>query len=705
MHQDATSLGIALRTFCRNPLFHAGLAIRILLLVFAAPMIWTEWFVPFVQAFIGAPSIDPWTDFVATGGNPLSYPYGPVLLAANALSVAIGDGMLALTGWSHAPVLGFGFSLLVADLAILLAVARLAKDWSWRILLLYWLSPLAIYICYFHGQVDVIPLAILMAGLVALGDRKPALAGTCFGLAVAAKLTFVLACPLPLIFLWRSKRRRPMLLPFFLSMAAAFLLFQAPWLLSAGVHRMTLANPNASTFFGFAIEMAPYYVIYVAPLGYALFLYSLWRLERLSFDLLIAGTGLAFLIAVLLTPATVGWYMWVVPFLALHQRAFGKSALAMTALYSFGIIAFHLVFSTGAAIQYLGLTGEAPGVAAIGGDDRLAAIFATGIVSVGGVLAFQMYRRGIRTNDFFLLSRQPVTVGIAGDSGSGKDTLSTALAGLFGEHSVVAVSGDDYHRWDREGPMWASYTHLNPEANDLANLARDVSNLRRGHAVYCHRYDHETGLFTPSELRLANDCIIVSGLHTLFFAGLAEQLDTRIYLDMDEGLRRHFKLVRDVGVRGHDRDRVLQSMESREQDSARYIRPQSEQADIVFSLRPENPEALAADNPGLPLKLALDVSMRNGVLYQDIARVLIGVCGLRLDMKTPGQDGCAEFTVEGDVEAGDLELAARMLLPAIDELLDFEPGWRDGMNGVMQFICLVQIAETLRSRAELRRVA
>ena len=85
--------------------------------------------------------------------------------------------------------------------------------------------------------------------------------------------------------------------------------------------------------------------------------------------------------------------------------------------------------------------------------------------------------------------------------------------------------------------------------------------------------------------------------------------------------------------------------------------------------------------------------------------MLIGVCGLRLDTQVLGENGAVEFSIEGDVADGDIKLAAQMLLPDINELLDISPQWRGGMNGVMQLISLLQIAETLRNRSELRSAA
>ena len=67
----------------------------------------------------------------------------------------------------------------------------------------------------------------------------------------------------------------------------------------------------------------------------------------------------------------------------------------------------------------------------------------------------------------YQFSGKPLAIGIAGDSGAGKDTLVNSLVDLFGAHSVVSLSGDNYHLWDRNKKMWKLITHLNPKANNL----------------------------------------------------------------------------------------------------------------------------------------------------------------------------------------------------------------------------------------------
>jgi len=75
------------------------------------------------------------------------------------------------------------------------------------------------------------------------------------------------------------------------------------------------------------------------------------------------------------------------------------------------------------------------------------------MTAVGIVLAMRIWHEEVSRNDYFRLSRRPFVIGIAGDSGSRKDTLSKSLEVLFGTHSVATLSGDDYHLWDRQKPI------------------------------------------------------------------------------------------------------------------------------------------------------------------------------------------------------------------------------------------------------------
>ncbi len=137
------------REIGRQPLFRVGPAAKLLLVALVVPEVQREWFLPFVSFLSTTPSIDPWTAFVAAGGDALAFPYGVVMALAHLPTVALGLLADKLTGLDYLAGVGFRASLLLADIAALLLLARLAGEGSLRaVLVFYWLSPLSLYVTY-----------------------------------------------------------------------------------------------------------------------------------------------------------------------------------------------------------------------------------------------------------------------------------------------------------------------------------------------------------------------------------------------------------------------------------------------------------------------------------------------------------------------------------------------------------------------------
>lgn len=681
-------------SFLRDPVFRAGLLFRLALVALVVPQIQASQFVPFVLNALRSPALDPWASFVATGGDAQAYPYGPAMLLAHLPGTALGAmlGFLFRSPqWAGA---GFRLGLLAADLITLDMLRRLVPSQPRRLLWLYWWSPVVLYVTYWTGQTDIVPIALLLAALLCVRQFHAGWSGAMLGLAFAAKLSMVLALPFMAIYLWRNKRLRALLPRFAIGYLLAVALTFLPWLGSTGFRSMVLGTPESRRVFDFAIPLGRDLHLYLTPLLFLLAVYGVWRLRRISFDLLTAVIGVSFFLVVLATPAPPGWYLWLVPFLVIHQLQSDRSAVVLTAAFSALMIAMHLIISPGAAVPGLGIDLP-PDFALL--DPHIYSLWTTLIVAMGLVLLAQMLRERIARNDYYRIGQKPLTVGVAGDSGSGKDTLSRALAGLFGEHSVVHVSGDDYHVWDRHAPMWQGLTHLNPRANDLRRFNNDVLALMDGKPIVCRQYDHSTGRFREPTRLDRNDVIIASGLHALHMPQLRQRFDVCMFLDVDEGLRRAWKIHRDVHHRGHDRDTVLGALERRAEDSRRYIHPQRNMAGLVLRLMPVNPRHLETQPPDR-IRLKLLAVVRHGVSHERVARLLIGVCGLHLDVEMSDQTGDVQMTIEGDVAAEDIALAARTLVPGLMEMLDVTPRWEDGVTGIMQLLVLVQIEESLKNR-------
>ncbi len=239
-------------------------------------------------------------------------------------------------------------------------------------------------------------------------------------------------------------------------------------------------------------------------------------------------------------------------------------------------------------------------------------------------------------------------------------------------------------------------THLNPMANDLEGFCNDLIALADGKPIQSRHYDHQTGKMSKPHLIKSNDFIIASGLHALYLPILRECFNLKVYLEIDEGLRRRFKCQRDVKQRGHTIERVLSSFDKREPDSARFIRPQALHADLVLSLRPIHPRMLDDLDDAKSPRLKLVVCTRHGFNELSLSRVLVGVCGLHVDIEhSIDSDAGMAISIEGETSAEDIALAAQILCPRIFEFLDIQPQWQSGVNGLMQLITLSHINQVL----------
>jgi len=673
-------------------LFILGLALRLGLIALALPWTHATWFVPFLDALPQHPA-DPWGGFLAGGGDPVAFPYGlPYLFAFAPLTVA-GASLAGLAG-AH---LGLGLTVLLLELALLGRLRAVAGSDADRAVLLYWLSPIALYVGYWHGQLDILPVLLLVAALAALALRRDARGGGWLGAAVAAKFSMGLAAPfIALFYLGRARQRRfaPRAI---VGAAAAFTLLFVPLLALPGFRQMVLATPETAKSFALAIPIGASLELYVLPLAYLGLLYWAWRVRRLDFDLLWNFIGIGFMALLLLTPASPGWALWAMPFVAAHTARAGPTGQLLFWPFTLAFVALHLTVSTGAAFAGLDLT--TPLAASL--PDRAPSVLMTLMLAAGLALTVQMARRGILGSPFYRASRTPLAIAVSGDSGTGKDTLVDALAAMFGETALTRLSGDDYHSWDRHKPMWRAMTHLNPMANDLEGFAAHAADLADGMAVRARHYDHGSGRAGELQTLPSRELLAVSGLHALWSPALNARFDVRVFMDMDEPLRRFLKLRRDVGERGHAPEKVVASIERRMPDAAAFIAPQAAAADVVFRLEPRHPSAVADPAAALDASmLRLVATLGPGRNFDRAARLLASLSGIRV-IESADDGGRLRLLVEGDPTAADIAAAARRIAPDMAWFLAVDPTWLPGLSGVMQLILLTEFDRARRRRGGL----
>jgi phosphoribulokinase len=209
-----------------------------------------------------------------------------------------------------------------------------------------------------------------------------------------------------------------------------------------------------------------------------------------------------------------------------------------------------------------------------------------------------------------------IVVGVVGDSGAGKTTLTRGLTRVIGDAHVTHVSADDYHRFDRKQRRELGVTPLHPDSNHLDILTQHVSHLRRGEPVLKPVYSHQTGEFEPPVYVKPSKFLVVEGLLNFHTETLRSLHDVRVSLAPPEELRRAWKVKRDCTRRGYTTDEVLAELDSRQADAEEFIVPQRRYADIVV--------AFTANRSDDPAHLDADVILRDTLPHPDLSPLLDG---------------------------------------------------------------------------------
>ncbi len=210
---------------------------------------------------------------------------------------------------------------------------------------------------------------------------------------------------------------------------------------------------------------------------------------------------------------------------------------------------------------------------------------------------------------------RPIMVGIVGDSAAGKTTLTDGIVNVFGADRVTAICTDDYHRYDRNQRKGMSITPLHPDCNYMGTMEQHLLLLSAGEPILKPIYDHRNGSLIAPELVEPKKIVVVEGLLAYHTKRMRDCFDIKVYLDPPEDLRRRWKIARDCAKRGYEPAQVIADLERRESDSATFIRPQREAADVVVRFHPPGPST-EVDPASLAVRLVLRPTLPHPYLLE-----------------------------------------------------------------------------------------
>lgn len=191
----------------------------------------------------------------------------------------------------------------------------------------------------------------------------------------------------------------------------------------------------------------------------------------------------------------------------------------------------------------------------------------------------------------------PLIIGIAGGTASGKTSISQKIKEMYADvTSVLIIRQDDYYKDQSDKPMEervkTNYDHPDAFDNDL--LMAQIQDLIAGKAIEKPTYDfvHHTRS-DITEKCFPCDVLILEGLFVLQDPKIRPLLNIKVFVDTPADIRFIRRLLRDVNERGRTMESVVnQYMNTVRPMHESFIEPSKMYADIIIPEGGQNTVAI-----------------------------------------------------------------------------------------------------------------
>lgn len=649
-------------------------------------------FIPFIRYF-SQTFQNPYEHFINSAIIPFSYPSGMLFLAGLAMIPA--EWLLPEIWMQNLnfQLLLVRMPLLFFDVIIYLSLCLLLPTNGKKVLWFYYASPVLFYISYLHGQLDVIPTALLVLSLIFLIRKHQFISFILLGAGIATKTHLLAALPFYLIYLYRNQISLIKISQFLVVLLGVFLLLN-PYIFSDAFLKIVFDNPEQQRIFSLAIPFNfKDLTLFVAPAAILLIIYKFSTYKKLNIDSLLLAIGLTYTVLVALVPPMPGWYYWAFPFLIFFIIKFRNAPLVSFFAVNVFFLLYFVFSREGYLIESLmpimpELSGSVTPYEILGSKAYVFEniLFTFLEVSLVVLLAWS-YKMGIQTNDIFQRTKDHFLLAIAGDSGVGKSTLASTIETVVGSNQIVVVNGDDIHKWERGNPNWQNVTHLNPKANHIHTDFEHAVALMRGEPIERLSYDHSTGTFIGPVKIYPNRFIMFQGLMPFLLDNMRNIPDLKIYIETDEPLRVQWKVERDRSLRNYKVQTVRQQIEQRKPDAEKFIHPQKEFADWVIHYIADK------ETDGL----SLEYLFRNSIVLDGLIEELNQETSLVVEHNYLDIN-FQRVKISGSLAADRVSRIAYNLYPNIFDLVGNQPNFENDLLGIHQLFFINFLNNFYRSK-------